>query len=500
MKRKNSAQPARFFLGANPRNSSEQFFVEDRIRALHAYVIGASGCGKSKMLEDWVLQSVLAGNGVALVDPKGDLFWDTLASLAMIDERFWPALAERLVLVDLADPGSRVGFNPLQPQHGTTAARQVQNVYTLLRKQWSFDGARMARMDWLLKRSLQTLVAADGTLADLPRLLSDRNFRAALLDRARDPELNHFWEEELPASDSARFQWISPVLTRAQSLLDDAVVRRMLGSKHGNLDLRRAMDEGLVILFNLSKGRLGEESARTLGGLITSSLELAAESRQQIWPAERRRRFEIFVDEFHGFMAASSLRELLAEGRGYGVALTVAHQSLGQLDPPLQAALLANTKVRACFRVNARDAEVIGKEFAVGGKLKSRELRFIKINRVPVPVWLHSNYYTTSEETRLHRDTLHRLRDREFALNLSETGETVVLRTVDVPHVDRVIAEDRIARLKELLRSISPQPAIAAPAPMMLLPRTASVTSAPARYNWSPPRSAPPRRPPRIVP
>jgi hypothetical protein len=492
-------QPGRFFLGANPRNLDEQFFVDDRVRSLHSYLIGASGSGKTTMMGDWIRQSVMAGRGVAVIDPKGDLFWDLLASLAGIDERFWPALARKLVIVDLADRACGVGFNPLQPQHRTTPSRQVQNVYSLLRKQWGFDGARMARMDLLLKRSLQTLVLAGGTLADLPRLLSDGAFRATLLDRVQDADLRHFWEAELPASDAARFQWIAPVLTRAQSLLDDPVVRRVLAARQGNLDLRRAMDEGLVILFNLSKGRLGEESARTLGGLVTSSLELAAESRQQIWPPERRRRFEIFCDEFHGYMAASSLRELLAEGRGYGTTLTLAHQSLAQLDPTLQSAILANTKVRACFRVNARDAEVIGKEFAAGGRLKSRELRFIRINRVPIPYRVDSNYYTTSEEARLHRDALHRLRDREFLLNLAETGETVQLRTVEVPPVDRAVAEGQIARLKALLRGISPQPTLALPAPSTSLPASPSRAVSPPRYDWSPP-SAQQRRPPRIIP
>jgi hypothetical protein len=278
-------------------------------------------------------------------------------------------------------------------------------------------------------------------------------------------------------------------------LLDDPVVRRLLSAQEGNLDLRRAMDQGLVVLFNLSRGRLGEESARILGGLVTSSIELAAESRQEIWPPGRRRRFEIFCDEFHGYMAASSLRELLAEGRGYGITLTVAHQSLAQLDPALQAAILTNTKVRACFRVSVHDAEIMGREFAAGGRLKSRSIQFIKIGRVPVPIWLTSEYYTATEEARLNRDTFRRLRDREFLLNLAETGETVRLRTVDVPPVDRAVAEERIARLKALLRSISGRPrlALAVPAPSTIAP-----PAAPTRYEWAPPRPQPPR-PPRII-
>lgn len=491
----NAPQDRRFYLGANARRSDEQFFVDDRVRSLHSYVLGSSGCGKSKMLEDWILQSVMSGRGCAVIDPKGDLHWDLVAALAGIDERWWPALARRLVIVDLADPDCGVGFNPLQARHGTTPSRQAQNVYSLLRKQWGFDGTRMARMDLLLRRVLQLLVATDGTLADLPRVLGDAAFRAMLLDRAQDDDLRRFWDTELPASDAARFQWISPVATRAQSLLDDPVVRRVLAARHGNLDLRRAMDDGLIVLFNLSRGRLGEESARVLGGLVTSSIELAAESRQEIWPPSLRRRFEVFCDEFHGYMAASSLGELLAEGRGYGITLTVAHQSLAQLDPALQAAILTNTKVRACFRVSVHDAEIIGKEFAAGGRLKSRQLRFIRVGRVPVPVWLHSNYYTTTEEARLNRDTFRRLRDREFLLNLAESGETVRLRTVDVPSVDRAVAEDRIARLKALLRSMSPQPPVALAAP----PASAATVRAAPRYDWAPPASPGPR-PPRLIP
>lgn len=487
-------QDRRFYLGADSRAQDRQFFVDDRVRSLHSYVLGSSGCGKSKMLQDWILQSVMAGTGCAVIDPKGDLHWDLLASLAGMHERWWPALARRLVIVDLADPDCGVGYNPLQARHGTTPARQAQTVYSLLRKQWGFDGARMARMDLLLRRVLQLLVAVGGTLADLPRVLGDDAFRGTLLERAQDADLRRFWDNDLPTSDAARFQWMAPVSTRAQSLLDDPVVRGMLAAGRGSLDLRRAMDEGLVVLVNLSAGRLGEESARTLGGLLTSGLQLAAESRQEIWPPQNRRRFEIFCDEFHGYMAASSLRELLAEGRGYGIALTVAHQSLAQLDPSLQAAILTNTKIRACFRTSFRDAELIGREFAAARRLKSQSLQFIRVGRIPIPIGVNSTYYTTSEEARLQRDTIHRLRDRDFLLNLAETGETVRLRTVDVPPVDRAVAEDKIARLKALLRSMSP------PVPVALRPAAAPTAALPAarRYDWAPPSAHP--RPPTTIP
>ena len=144
----------------------------------------------------------------------------------------------------------------------------------------------------------------------------------------------------------------------------------------------------------------------------------------------------------------------LAEARGYGVSLTIAHQNLSQLDRELLDSILANTRIRACFRVNHQDAETLSRElFHVrGDRVKTKELRFITIGKVPLPIGFDYSYYSHAEESRQNRDSLHRLPDRIFWVHLADTNESVRLRTVHVPPFDRAIAEERIARFKALLR------------------------------------------------
>ena len=475
-----------FFLGANPDNSDEQMYVEQKARAVHAYVVGASGAGKSKMLLDWILQDVMAGRGCCVIDPKGDLVWDVLAAIASLDEAWWPSLAARVSLVDPSDARASVTVDPLEVRHGTSPSRQRQEVFSIFRKIWGLDDARTPRMDLVLKRTLQLLIDGRLTLADMPRVLTDEAFRERALAAAQDPGLSAFWHGEFPKSEAQRFQWVSGLLTRIEGFLDDPALRTMFGASGGGIDFRHAMDAGQVVLVNLSKGRVGEESGHLLGGFVTAMIQLAAESRQNVWPPERRRRFHIYCDEFHGYMVSSSLREMLAEARGYGVSLTIAHQNLSQLDRELLDSILANTRIRACFRVNHQDAETLSRElFHVrGDRVKAKELRFITIGKVPVPIGFDYSYYSHAEESRQNRDALHRLPDRIFWVHLADTNESMRLRTVHVPSFDRATAEERIARFKALLQRTAP-PSVR-PATRSL-PRI-SDPRRPGRYEWAPPR------------
>jgi hypothetical protein len=141
------------------------------------------------------------------------------------------------------------------------------------------------------------------------------------------------------------------------------------------------MDEGKVLLVNLAKGRVGEETSHLLGGFLMAKLQLAAESRQNIWPPERRRRFYLYVDEFQNYQT-SSLPELLAEARGYGLSLVMAHQNLAQLDAELREAIMGNARIRACFRVSYEDAELMTREmFRIRGDRVKRPRADVDQNR-----------------------------------------------------------------------------------------------------------------------
>ena len=225
-------------------------------------------------------------------------------------------------------------------------------MHAALRRLWDLDAATGPRLDFVLRKILQLLMETGSTLGDIPRLLRDDGYRESLVSRVDDDELRHFFREQLPTG-AAGLQWTMSIQTRIGSLLDDPSVRRMLSSPRSDIDFRDAMDNGKVVLIPLSRGRISDSTASVLGGLFTVLLQLAAESRQHIWPPERRRRFYIYGDEFSGFMANSSLRELFSEGRGYGVSLVVANQSLSHIDADLRASVFANSRIRLVFRVNA---------------------------------------------------------------------------------------------------------------------------------------------------
>ncbi len=389
------------FLGTDPTDWSQEFFVPESWRVTGTYVGGSSGSGKTMAMTDWVLQDIIGGRGCGVIDPKGDMIDALIAHLATVDERYWPALAARIVLMDPSDPATTPGINPLEPRYDAAPGRQRQEVHGVLSSLWQLSSATAPRLDLVLRRTLHLLMESEKTLADMPRLLVDEDYRFSLLAGVHDQELRDFWTRVYPQGEAAS-QWSLSLLTRIGSLLDDPAVRQMLSSPHSDVDFASLMNRGGVLLVSLSRGKLGDSSAAMLGGLLTVMLQLAAESRQRIWPPERRRRWRLYADEFSGFLSASSLSELFSQGRGYGVTLCVANQSLSQLDDDLKASIFANCRIRVAFRLNFSDAREMANEMFhfEGNRVKTRELAFLKVGKVPVPIGFNNTYKSAGEETR----------------------------------------------------------------------------------------------------
>lgn len=197
-------------------------------------------------------------------------------------------------------------------------------------------------------------------------------------------------------------------------------------------------------------------------------LQLAAESRQDIWPEEARRPFYLYVDEFQNY-ATSSFEELLAESRGLGLSLVMANQHLAQLDPGLQHAILSNARIRVAFRVNYEDATILAREFFrfAGDRVKDKELEWVKLGRgVAIPVGYKYYYYSASDEGRQNREALHYLPDRLLWVHLQGEPSPYRLRSVDMPRAQLAASRDRVARLKELINQVQRVPALDAPAPV----------------------------------
>lgn len=469
------------FLGTDPHDASLQFFAPESWRVTGQYVPGSSGSGKTYAMTDWALQDIIAGRGVGVIDPKGDMTDAIIAYLAAIDERYWPALAERITLIDPSDPATTPGINPLEPRYGAAPGRQRQEVHGVLSSLWQLSSSTAPRLDLVLRRTLHLLMDAGKTLADMQRLLADETYRSSLLSVASDGELRDFWTRLYPRGDASS-QWSLSLLTRIGSLLDDPAVRQMFSSPRSDVDFADLMNRGGVLLVSLSRGKLGDSSAAMLGGLFTVMLQLAAESRQHIWPPERRRRWRLYADEFSGFMAASSLSELFAQGRGYGIALCVANQSLSQLDDDLKASIWANCRVRTAFRLNFQDAREVASELMhfEGNREKTKRLEFIKIGKVPVPIGFSRTYKSAAEEVRENREALHGLRDREFFVHFAERGIVGKLRTFEMPRPDRGANDGRVERFRAILSSPHPRLNDRTP-PLIHSP------SALSRYDWRPP-------------
>jgi hypothetical protein len=235
------------------------------------------------------------------------------------------------------------------------------------------------------------------------------------------------------------------------------------------------MDEGKVLLINLAKGRLGEETSRLLGGFLLARLQLAAESRQEIVPEEARRPFYVYIDEFQNYVHGDA-DDMLAELRGYGVSLVMANQHLAQLDDSLCRAILSNARIRLAFRVSYDDATLLAKEFwrYDGQRLKETRWDTVRFSRnvflpLPEPV-----YFSAGDEQRQNREALHYLADRLAWVHLQGDPAPTLLRTVEMPRAQLAAARDRVACFKELVAQVHAQPAldVSQPQPQLAAGRT----------------------------
>jgi hypothetical protein len=266
----------------------------------------------------------------------------------------------RVRYLNAADPNQPYGYNPVRRVRDDRIPLAASGLMDTLKKLW--PDAWGVRMEHVLRNSLYVLLERDGsTLPDLLRLYADKTFRREIIKRVRNPVVRRYWLDEFEHyPDRYRIEVVAPIQNKLGALLSDPVLYRILVVPKVDLRLRSIMDEGGVLLVNLSKGQLGEDSAATLGGLLVSTLGLAALSRAEA-PLDSRRPFYAYVDEFQSFTTLA-FATMLAEVRKYGLGLTLAHQYLAQLEPDVRHAVLANAGTLASFRVGAEDAAILAQE------------------------------------------------------------------------------------------------------------------------------------------
>lgn len=342
------------FAQTNFRNENRHFGIKLDDRRRHMYVIGKTGMGKTTMLENMVLSDMYAGHGFALVDPHGDF------AEKMIDF-VPPHRINDIVYFNPSDLENPIGFNILEtvnPEHKHLIVAGLMGVFKKIWvDQWS------ARMEYLLNNAILALMDCPGsTLLGVNRIFADAVYRKKVVAQIKDPVVKAFWVDEYAKyTDKFASEATAAIQNKIGQFLSASVIRNIVAQVKSTINIREIMDSGKILLVNLSKGRIGEDNSRLLGGMMVTKIQLSAMERVDM-PESERRDFFLYVDEFQNF-ATESFANILSEARKYRLGLIMAHQYIEQLSEEVAAAVFGNVGTLVVFRVGAPDAEILEKEF-----------------------------------------------------------------------------------------------------------------------------------------
>jgi len=338
----------------NFRSHRVEFGVKTDDRRRHMYVIGKTGMGKSHLLRNLAYNDVQAGAGLAFIDPHGD-------SADWVLEHIPASRINDVVYVNPTDIDFPVAFNVLEKVDRRYHNLVADGLIGIFKKIWADSWG--PRLEYLLRNALLALLDyQDSTLLGVTRMLVDKSYRKKVTKRIKDPVVKAFWVDEFTRyNDRFLVEAIAPIQNKVGQFLANAVIRNIVGQTQSTFDMRDIMDNGKIMLVNLSKGKIGEESSALLGAMLITKLQLAAMSRADV-PEEERRDFFMYVDEFQTF-ATESFADVLSEARKYRLALIMAHQYIEQMSETVSAAVFGNVGTIVSFRIGAADAEVLEKEF-----------------------------------------------------------------------------------------------------------------------------------------
>jgi len=332
---------------------------DDRRR--HLYFIGQTGTGKSSALGGLIAQDILAGEGVGVIDPHGDLIEKMLGLIP-------PNRAEDVVLIDPSDLERPVGLNMLEydprfPEQKTFIVNELINIFDKLYDLKTTGGPIFEQYTRNALLLLMDDPATQATLMEVPKVLADKLFRTSLLVKCKNPVVKDFWEKEAEkAGGEAALQNIVPYITsKFNVFIANDYMRPIIGQTKSTINYREVIDGKKILLVNLSKGRLGDINSNLLGMINIGKLLMAAFSRIDM-PEEQRQDFFLYIDEFQNF-ATESIATILSEARKYRLNLTIAHQFIGQLLDKIKNAVFGNIGSLIAMRVGAEDAEFLVKQF-----------------------------------------------------------------------------------------------------------------------------------------
>mgnify|MGYP001106101268 CR=1 FL=1 len=342
------------FATTNFRGTEHKFGIKRRDRGRHLYIIGQTGTGKSKLLNLLTLSDIYHNEGMAIVDPHGDFATDMLQYIP----------EHRLKDVIYFNPTDRdfpIAFNPLEVFDAAFKNDISSEMVGVLKRMFDSWGPRL---EYILRYTILALLDyPDSTMLGITRMLTEKEFRKKVIREIQDPVVKAFWVNEFASwNDKFANEAVAPILNKVGAFVANPLIRNIVGQPKSGFDLRKAMDEGKILVVNLSRGQIGEDNAGVLGALIVTKIQLAAMSRANV-PLEQRRPFYLYVDEFQNF-ATDSFATILSEARKYALNLTVANQYTSQMQPEVRDAVFGNVGSMITFRVGAEDSSALGKYFA----------------------------------------------------------------------------------------------------------------------------------------
>jgi len=364
--------------------------LSEQQRALHTYVIGQTGMGKSKAMETWIIQDILAGRGVGVIDPHGDLFNHLIAWLAKHPE-YW----SRVILIDPTDPTWTIAINPLESADRALSERLALFMTDICVKLWRLEASSAPRMIWLLTNTFLALSSLGLTLLDLPRFLGDSEFRSQQLGRTTLDTVRTYFEHEFPKTEKGVQQWTAPVLNKLGTLLFDPDVSLMFAGRNA-LDFRSLIDNQMILLVNLPKGILSEGLSSLVAALLVGLIQKAALSRAD---SPHRLSFHLYLDEFQHY-TTDNITDVLTESRKYRLSLTLAHQYLDQVPAEIKHAVLNTAGNLVSFRVGFDDARVLAKEIFLSAHEKKHVEPHFHLRRNGIMAFPHMQKTTTDELAR----------------------------------------------------------------------------------------------------
>ncbi len=409
----------------------------------HLYVVGRTKVGKSKFLQSLLHQLIVQGQGCGLLDPHSDLCDDLLAQLQPLLMRI-PSLRERIVYFQPGRDDSLVPFNVLRtPGEPYVVA---QNVLEAMRRAWPESLREAPRFSNIVLASLLLLIEQGLTLIEMPRLLTEPDYREALLARTHNPEVRRFFEERFDRWGRERATMIESVLNKVGAFTINPRLKVVLGSLENGLPFRQIMDRGLVLLCDL--GRVDAETRRLLGSLIVTGLEQAAFTRKDT-PLARRRPFTFLIDEFQDYCAnagsAQTLARILAECRKFRLHLGLAHQTLSQIGSQLLKGALENAQVKAVFGIGRETADALVEELFLPDLAEVKHQ--VEDDRQRERV--HPTFFSLGEQWEKCTQLAQRLSRRHCLVQLPERERVCLVRTPTVP--ERSLSDAELEALQAAL-------------------------------------------------